>query len=80
MERADYEWHYYIGGNCSLQPRKGGRNVAKIIHVEQGKYEALLLRWEQWSQAEPWSLGIYNDSNEAQAVIEQTLQPLWEKA
>ena len=79
MDRADYEWHYFIGGNCMLRLRKGGRSAAKINHIEQGKYEAVVLRWEQWGSAEPWSLGVFDTPEEAEEVIEKTLQPLWEK-
>ena len=60
--------------------RKVGRSAARIDHKEQGKYEALILRWEQWGPVEPWSLGVFGTPEEAEEVIEQTLQPLWEKA
>jgi hypothetical protein len=78
MDRADYEWANFIGGDCALRPRKGGRFVARINHIEQGKYEAVVLRWEQWGSAEPWSLGVFDTSEEAEAIIEKALQPLWE--
>lgn len=78
MDRADYEWHYYIGGNCALNRRKyGGVPLAIIQHVEQGVYEAYILRGDDLS--DPWSVGIVNDSNEAQNLIEQALEHLWEK-
>lgn len=77
MNRIDYEWRYYIGGNCSLSRRKYDGTIAKIDHFEQGKYEAILLR--DGDPYKPWSLGIYTDSNKAQEVIEKALEHLWEK-
>ena len=80
MDRADYEWAYFVGGNCALRFRKGGRSLARIDHIEQGVYEAFLLRWKQWDSADPWSLGIYDNPEKAIEVIEQALQPLWKNA
>jgi hypothetical protein len=80
LRRSDYEWANFIGGNCALRMRKGGRNAARIDHKEQGKYEALILRWKTWGSIEPWSLGVFDTPEEAEEVIEQALQPLWEKA
>lgn len=79
MKRIDYEWAYFIGGNCALRQRKGGRSPARINHIEQGKYEALILRWEKWGMGEPWSLGIFNTPEEAIEVIEKVLEEVWEK-
>jgi len=76
MDRADYEWRYYIGGNCSFSNRFGG-TIAKITHVEQGVYEAILLR--DSDPYKPWSLGMYDESNKAEAVIEKVLEEVWEK-
>ena len=78
MDRADYEWHYYIGGNCALKRRKYGGAIANIVHIEQGVYEASFFR--DGDVYKTWSLGIYQDSNEAQKALEKALQPLWEKA
>ena len=78
MDKADYEWHYFIGGNCSLRRRKYGGSLAIIQHKEQGVYEAQILR--DHDAYKLWSLGVYNDSNEAQEAVEQALQPLWEKS
>lgn len=80
MRRSDYEWVNYIGSGCALRARKGGRSAAQINHIEQGKYEALILRWEQWGMADPWSLGVFDSLEEAEEVIENVLQPLWEKS
>ena len=78
MDRADYEWRYFIGGDCALTRRKyQGLDLARIKHVEQGVYEAIILRNRDPNKL--WSLGIYYDSDEAQEVIEQALEPLWEK-
>ena len=79
MKRSDYEWAYFIGGNCALRQRKGGRSPARIDHIEQGKYEALLIRWKQWGMEEPWSLGVFDTSEEAEATIEKVLEDIWEK-
>lgn len=68
----DYEWHYFIGGNCALVRRKYGGSIASIKHIEQGVYEAFILR-----DHDPYkeiSVGVFNDSNEAQAVINQILE------
>ena len=75
MQKADYQWRYYIGGNCSLSNRFGG-SIAKIDHVEQGVYEAILLR--ESDPYKPWSLGMYDESNKAQEAVHQALEPLWE--
>lgn len=77
MDKRDYEWHYYIGGNCSLTRRKYGGHLATIEHIEQGVYEAVVYRDQHLGK--PISVGVFNDSNEAQEVIHQVLEPLWEK-
>lgn len=81
MERMDYEWHYYIGGNCALQRRKYGGLLATITHTEQGVYEAAINRKNQaYPLAENFiSVGIFNATDEAQNVIETILEDIWEK-
>lgn len=78
MERMDYEWHYYIGGNCSLRHRKTNEQIAQISHVEQGSYEALVNRKmgqnKSLQKSSYISVGVFNDSNEAQNVIETILE------
>ena len=77
MERMDYEWHYYIGGNCALKRRKYGGAIATIDHAKQGAYEAFILR-----DHDPYkrlSVGIFNNTDEAQNVIETILGNIWEK-
>ena len=73
---ADYEWHYYIGGSCGLRHRKMHYHKALIHHVVQGSYEALISRKDgDYPKEEDFiSVGIFNDSNEAQAVINQILE------
>lgn len=78
MKRSDYEWAYFIGGNCALRRRGGGRSAARVDHTEQGKYEALVLRWNRWTADEPWSLGVFDTPEAAIEIIEQVIQPLWE--
>lgn len=77
MERMDYQWHYYIGGNCVLKRRKYGGAIAAIDHAEQGVYEAFILRDHDSYKA--ISVGVFNDSNEAQNQIETILGDIWEK-
>lgn len=77
MNRMDYEWHYFIGGDCALMRRKYGGALARIYQGEQGIFEAMILR--EHNPYKPISLGIVNDSNEAQNLIEQALEHLWEK-
>ena len=76
MDLADYEWHYYSGGNCALKRRKYGGVLATIIHNNQGIYEAAINRKDQvYPREENFiSVGVFNDSNEAQAVINQILE------
>lgn len=69
---ADYEWHYYIGGDCSLKHRKTHKRIAHIFHEEQGMYEARILRGED--PLRTISVGVFNDSNEAQEVINKILE------
>jgi len=80
MNKLDYEWHYFIGGDCALMPRRQGKEIARIYHREQGVYEAVLCRWNGSKRAEPFPLGIVYSPDEAQEIIHQALQPLWEKA
>lgn len=70
----DYEWHYYIGGDCSLKRRKYGGVLARIEHVEQGVYEAFINRKNIDEEADYISVGVFNDSNHAQAIINQILE------
>jgi len=70
----DYEWHYYIGGNCALKRRKYGQVVAVINHETQGSYEAFILRGDIDELKDPISVGVFTDSNEAQAIINQILE------
>lgn len=81
MDRADYEWHYYIGGACGLQHRKLHTHKALIHHIEQGVYEALISRKDgDYPEEEDFiSVGVFNDSNEAQNQIETILGDIWEK-
>lgn len=81
MERMDYEWHYYIGGNCGLRHRKSNQTIAMIYHVVQGTYEALINRKpnEFLHEKNFISVGVFNDSNEAQNQIETILGDIWEK-
>ena len=76
MDRADYEWHYYIGGDCGLKHRKLPKRIAYIYHREQGQYEAVLVRNTDWhgNIVDTWSLGIFTDSKQAQDVINTTLE------
>ena len=78
MDRADYEWHYFIGGDCALMRRKYGGALARIYQRKQGIFEAMVLR--EHDPYKPISVGVFNDSNEAQEVIHQVLQPIWEKS
>lgn len=73
---ADYEWHYYIGGNCSLRHRKSNQTAAMIHHVVQGSFEALISRKQgTYPKEEDFiSVGVFNDSNEAQEVINKILE------
>ena len=73
---TDYEWHYFIGGNCSLIRRKYGGAIANIVHVEQGIYEANIFR--DGDVNKPWSLGMFTDSKQAQDVINTTLENIHE--
>ena len=77
MNRADYEWHYFIGGDCALIRRTYGGALARTYQREQGIFEAMILR--EHNPYKSVSLGIFTDSNEAQAVIEKALENLWEK-
>jgi hypothetical protein len=77
MDKRDYEWHYFIGGDCALIRRKYGGAIARIYQREQGIYEAMILREHNPYKTVP--LGVFNDSNEAQEVIHQVLEPVWEK-
>jgi hypothetical protein len=72
----DYEWHYYIGGDCGLKHRKLPERIAYIYHREQGQYEATLIRNQDLhgNIIDTWSLGIFNDSNKAQAIINEILE------
>lgn len=72
MDRLDYEWHYYIGGRCALKRRKYGGVIATIEHIDQGVYEAFILR--DHSPYKRWSLGIFTNSDQAQSIIEQVLK------
>jgi hypothetical protein len=80
----DYEWHYYIGGNCSLKHRKTREQIALIHHVELGIYEALINRKQgqnkSLQKSSYISVGIFNDSNEAQAVINQILEEKFDES
>jgi hypothetical protein len=76
MDRADYEWYYYIGGDMGLKRRKYGGTLAYVHHHIQGQYEAVISREETQT---PWTLGIFSSPDEAQEAVEQVLQPLWEK-
>lgn len=81
MRRSDYEWVNYIGGNCGLRHRKTNTIDARIEHIEQGLYEALIIRREgsmRWLK-DPVSLGVFNSPEEAEAVIEKVLEDVWEK-
>lgn len=74
---ADYEWHYYIGGSCALKRRKYGGILASIVHEKQGVYESFISRKGAltYPKEEDFiSVGVFNDSNEAQAVINQILE------
>ena len=77
LDSKDYEWHYFIGGDCALMRRKYGGALARIYQREQGIYEAMILR--ELDPYKPIPLGIFNDCNEAQDVIHKALEPLWEK-
>jgi len=81
--RSDYEWHYHVGGNCGLRRRKTGELTAIICHVEQGVYEALINRRmgqnKSLQKSSYISVGVFNDSNEAQNQIETILGDIWEK-
>lgn len=83
MKRSDYEWVNYIGGDCGLRHRKTHTVEARIEHIEQGLYEALLMRRDESSSIrwlkDPVSLGVFNSSEEAEAVIEKVLEEVWEK-
>jgi hypothetical protein len=70
----DYEWHYYIGGDCGLKHRKSHSPIAQIFHKEQGMYEAMIVRKVRHETLDLFSVGVFNDSNEAQAVINQILE------
>jgi hypothetical protein len=82
MDRADYEWHYYIGGDCKFKHRKLNKPIGYIYHRRQGEYEAVLVRNVSWDglTEDVFPLGIFTDSNQAQDVVNKALQPLWEKA
>jgi hypothetical protein len=73
---ADYEWHYYIGGDCKLKHRKTHKPLAYIKHETQGVYEALVIRNVSWDglTEDVFPLGVFNDSNEAQEVINKILE------
>lgn len=81
--RSDYEWVNYIGGSCGLRQRKDPNRVeARIVHIEQDQYEAVLLRRDDSNQG--WllgevSLGVFDTSEEAEATIEKVLEDIWEK-
>lgn len=80
--RSDYEWVNYIGGSCGLSNRKTTRVEARIVHIEQGQYEAVILRRDDSNQG--WllgevSLGIFDTSEEAEVTIEKVLEDIWEK-
>lgn len=79
MDRADYEWRYYIGGDCGLKHKKTSKPIGYIFHKEQGVYEAVLVRNVSWDGLieDLFPLGIFNDSNKAQDVIHEALQPHW---
>lgn len=70
----DYEWHYYIGGSCTLRRKKYGGVLARIEHVEQGVYEAFINRKNPDEESDYISVGVFNNSNEAQAIINQILE------
>lgn len=72
----DYEWHYYIGGDCGLKHRKTHKPLAYIKHEAQGIYEALIIRRvsDDGFDEDVFPVGVFNDSNEAQAVINQILE------
>ena len=76
MDKRDYEWHYFIGGDCSLTRRKYGGTLARIHHIEQGIYEARILR--EHDPSKPWIVGMFTDSDKAQEIIHRALEPLWE--
>ena len=83
MRRSDYEWVNYIGGSCGLRHRKTNTTDARIEHTEQDSYEALIMRRDETSPSR-WlkgyvSLGVFNSSEEAEAVIEKVLEDVWEK-
>ena len=80
MDLSDYEWHYFIGGNCGLQHRKLPYHIAYIYHLEQGIFEAVLNREKNWMAGgiDPFSLGIFDSPDEAQRIIETTLTNLQE--
>lgn len=78
MDKADYEWRYYIGGDCSLTRRKYGGSLAKVYQREQGIFEAMILR--EHDPYKPISVGVFTDSNEAQEAVHNALEPIWEKS
>lgn len=78
MNRIDYEWRYFIGGDMALDRRKHGDRLAYIRHFVQDRYEALLSRG-RFGEKEPWSIGVYCNPDEAQQAVEKALEDRWEK-
>lgn len=74
MNFRDYTWHYYIGGDMELKRRKYGGHLAYVHHHTQGQYEAVIFRGEK----SLWTLGCFDQPNEAQEAVEKVLEPLWE--
>ena len=74
IDLSSYEWHYFIGGDCGLKHRETFLNIAFIAHIEQGVYEARLMR----DKGEFFCLGVFDSPDEAQRIIETTLTNLQE--
>ena len=71
---TNHEWHYYIGGNCALKERNQNKKVvARIEHVEQGVYEAILVRREEkyHNVKDYFPLGTFNNETDAMKSIER---------
>ena len=73
---TDYEWLYYIGGDCGFRDIKQNHVIARINHIVQGTYEALLVRREDdWPRSIKgyFPLGRFDNPESAQEVIESVV-------
>ena len=78
MDRADYEWRYYIGGDCGLKHKKTSKPIGYIFHKEQGVYEAVLVRNVSWDGLIEDLLTVLLIPNNAKKQTQETFTKMGE--